>query len=64
MERGLTMLMHALLIGVILYVVMVYVLGQRPAVAENRSIVISALVVIYMIMFGHGMPKSVNKDLF
>lgn len=64
MESGFTMLIHSVLIGVILYVVMVYVLKQRQAVAENRSIVLAAVVLIYMIMFGHGMPTKVNKDLF
>lgn len=64
MESGFTMLIHSVLIGVILYVVMVYILKQRQAVAENRSIVLAAVVLIYMIMFGHGMPTKVNKDLF
>lgn len=64
MESGFTMLIHSVIIGVILYVVMVYVLKQRQAVAENRSIVLAAVVLIYMIMFGHGMPTKVNKDLF
>jgi hypothetical protein len=58
------MLLHSAIIGVILYVVMVYVLKQRQVVAENRSIVLAAVVLIYMIMFGHGMPTKVNKDLF
>jgi hypothetical protein len=64
MESGLTMLLHSAVIGVILYVVMVYVLKQRQVVAENRSIVLAAVVLIYMIVFGHGMPSKVNKDLF
>ena len=64
MESGLTMLLHSAIIGVILYVVMVYVLKQRQVVAENRSIVLAAVVLIYMIVFGHGMPTKVNKDLF
>jgi hypothetical protein len=64
MESGLTMLLHSAVIGVILYVVMVYVLKQRQVVAENRSIVLAAVVLIYMIVFGHGMPTKVNKDLF
>ena len=64
MESGLTMLLHSAIIGVILYVVMVYVLKQRQVVAENISIVLAAVVLIYMIMFGHGMPTKVNKDLF
>lgn len=64
MESGLTMLLHAVIIGVILYFIMVYVLGQRQAVAENRSLVLAALVLIYMIVFGHGLPGSINKNLF
>lgn len=64
MESGRTMLLHSALIGIVLYFVMVYVLGQRPAVAEDRTLVLSALVLIYMIVFGHGLPTSVNKNLF
>ena len=64
MESGLTMLLHSAVIGVILYVFMVYVLKQRQVVAENRSVVLAAFVLIYMVMFGHGMPTKVNKDLF
>ncbi len=64
MESGATMLFHSLVIGVVLYVIMLFVLGQRQIVAENRSIVISAVVLIYMIMFGHGLPKQINRDLF
>lgn len=64
MESGLTMLLHSAVIGVILYVIMVYVLKQRQVVAENRSIVLAALVLIYMVVFGHGMPTKVNSDLF
>ena len=64
MERGIIMVVHSLLLGVLLYLIMIYVLGQRPVVAENRSIIISAYVLIYMVMFGHGLPNKLNKDLF
>jgi putative effector of murein hydrolase len=64
MERGLTMLLHSIIIGLILYLIMFYVRRQRQKVAENRSILISAVLLIYMILFGHGMPKNINKDLF
>lgn len=64
MERGLTMLLHAILTGIVLYIFMIYILGQRQLVAENRSILLAAVVLIYMILFGHGLPKSINKDLF
>lgn len=57
------MLLHSVIIGLVLYFVMIYVLKQRAAVAENRSILISAFILIYMILFGHGLPKSINKNL-
>ena len=57
------MLVHSLVIGVLLYLFMIFVVGQKQAVAENRSILIAALVLVYMILFGHGFPTSVNKAL-
>jgi hypothetical protein len=64
MENGRMMLLHSVLLGVVLYLVMVFALGQRQVVAENRSILLAALALAYMVLFGHGLPKSVNKDLF
>lgn len=64
MESGLTMVLHSAVIGVVLYVGMVYGLGQRQAVAENRSILLAAFVLIYMIVFGHGLPGAINKNLY
>jgi hypothetical protein len=64
METGLMMLLHSVIIGILLYLIMIYLLGQRQVVAENRSILLAALILVYMIMFGHGMPKAINKDLF
>ena len=63
MERGLTHFLHSIIIGVILYLVMKYVLGQPNKVAENRSILISSVVLIYMILFGHGLPTRMNKNI-
>jgi hypothetical protein len=63
MESGFTMLIHSVIIGVVLYVFMVYILKQRQTVAENRSIVLSAIALIYMIMFGHGLPFYINRNL-
>jgi len=57
------MLLHSAIIGIILYLIMIYVLKQRQAVAENRSVLLAAVVLIYMIVFGHGMPTKINKDL-
>lgn len=63
MERGLSMLLHSLIIGLLLYFFMVFALGQNSIVAENRSILIAAVILIYMILFGHGLPKSINKNI-
>ena len=64
MENGRTMLFHAVVIGVILYFIMINIFKQNQLVAENRSILIASCVLIYMILFGHGLPTSINKDLF
>jgi len=64
MESGLTMVLHSVIIGILLYLIMIYILGQKQIVAEKRSIVLASLVLIYMILFGHGMPTSINKNLF
>jgi len=61
MERGLNMLVHSVIIGIVLYLIMVYMLGQSNYVAENRSILIASVVLIYMILFGHGLPLKLNK---
>lgn len=62
-ERGLEMLLHSVIIGLILYMLMVFVLKQKEEVAENRSILIAAFVLIYMVVFGHGLPNKINKDI-
>ena len=64
MENGRMMLLHSLIIGVLLYLFMFFILGQKQIVAENRSILLAGLILIYMILFGHGLPVSINKDLF
>jgi FtsH-binding integral membrane protein len=63
MERGLVMLLHSVIIGVILYLLMIYGLKQKQSVSENRSILIAAIVLIYMILFGHGLPNKMNKTI-
>jgi hypothetical protein len=55
------MVLHSTIIGVILYCIMFFVLGQEKNVAENRSILIASVVLIYMILFGHGLPTKLNK---
>jgi hypothetical protein len=61
MERGLTMLLHSTIIAIILYVIMVFVLKQSPHVAENRSLLLGAGALIYMILFGHSLPIKISN---
>jgi hypothetical protein len=62
-ERGLVMVMHSVIIGAVLYAIMTFLLHQSATVAENRSICIAAVVLIYMIVFGHGMPNHINPNI-
>jgi uncharacterized SAM-binding protein YcdF (DUF218 family) len=64
METARMMVLHSAIIGGLLYLFMVFLLGQKPQVAESRSILLAAFVLIYMIVFGHGFPNAINKDLF
>ena len=57
------MVLHCAIIGAVLYAIMTFLLHQPPAVAENRSICIAAAALIYMIVFGHGLPDHINSQL-
>jgi hypothetical protein len=52
------MVVHALVIGILLYLFMFYILGQSQDVSENRSILIASVILAYMILFGHGLPTN------
>jgi hypothetical protein len=63
MESGLMMVVHSVIITVILYIIMKYLLKQSEPKAMDRSILLGAVVLIYMVLFGHGMPTSINKNI-
>jgi hypothetical protein len=63
MESGSMMLLHSAVIGVILYAIMRFGLKQENMVAEDRSILLAAIVLIYMILFGHGLPGAINRNI-
>ena len=64
MECGFTMFIHSAIITVILYVIMKFLLKQSEMVAQDRSILIGALTLVYMILFGHSLPTHINKNIF
>ena len=61
MESPLTHVFHAFIITLILYVIMKFALSQSQTMALNRSILVGALALAYMILFGHGLPTQVNR---
>ena len=63
MEGALTMLVHAIIIAIFLYVVMKFALNQSNEKATDRSVLIGGFVLIDMILFGHGLPTHVNKNI-
>ena len=64
MESARMMIVHSAVIGAALYLLMIFVLGQKQSVAENRSVLLAAAILMYMIVFGHGLPTKIKKDLF
>ena len=64
MKANLEHVMHAVILAVVLYFAMVHLLGQSQEMACSRSIVLAALALVYMIMFGHSFPPGrVNPSL-
>lgn len=63
MERGLTMFLHSAIIALIAFLIMLFILKQNIQVAEDRSVLLGALVLAYMVLFGHGLPVKVNKNI-
>jgi hypothetical protein len=58
------MLFHSVIIGGLLYFFIFFILEQKQSIAENRSILIASFILMYMILFGHGLPTTINKDLY
>lgn len=61
MEGALKHLFHAVIIAFILYVLMRFLLKQSQSMAMNRSILVGAVALVYMILFGHGLPTHINR---
>jgi hypothetical protein len=61
-ERGLEMVAHSAIIGIVLYFIMTEILKQPQRVAEDRSVAIAGVVLVYMVVFGHGLPTSVSQS--
>jgi len=64
MEGGFMMALHSLVIGVLSYLVMLFILKQDSKVAEDRSVLLTGIVLIYMVLFGHNLPTNgINSNI-
>ena len=61
MEEVFKHVLHAFIIAIVLYILMKFLLKQSQNMALNRSILIGAVALIYMILFGHGLPTHINR---
>ena len=64
MNKNLTHLLHAVLIGLVLCLVMTKVLAQSTGVACDRSMVLASVALIYMVLFGHKFPPGAINPSF
>ena len=63
-ERGLMHLLHSVVIGVVLYLALVYGVKWSAGKSENMSVLVGGLALVYMVMFGHGLPTKINSNLY
>lgn len=63
MERGLVMFFHSVVIALILFFIMFMLLKQPRHIAEDRSVLIGAFALAYMVLFGHGLPNKINRNI-
>ena len=58
------MLGHSVVIAAVLYVALLYGVKWSPMKSENMSVLVGGLALVYMILFGHGLPNKINSNLF
>jgi hypothetical protein len=57
-------IVHSVVLGAILYFGMVNGLQQDKEVALDRSTLIAAVFLAYMVLYGHNLPININKNIF
>ena len=60
-ERGLIMCVHSITIALVYYGIMYYLFKQSSIIAENRSVLLGGITLVYMVMFGHDFPPTKVK---
>ena len=62
-ERGINMVIHAIIFSIVCFVFMRFSLNLSQAKSEDRSIALGALLLLYMLLFGHKLPTRINQNL-
>ena len=64
MESAPMMVLHSIIIGVVIYFMMTIFIKLEPDASQTFSVLIAAVVLIYMIVFGHKLPSTdINHHL-
>ncbi len=63
-ERGIMHLLHSAVIGVVLYLILLYVVKQSPSKAENMSILVGGAALVYMDFYFFVFKELINTNLF
>jgi|UniRef100_A0A6C0BZ84 hypothetical protein len=62
-ERGLIMVIHSIIFAIVAFIFMRFSLKLSQPKSEDRSIALGAVVLLYMLLFGHQLPNRINKNL-
>ena len=57
MERPSTHALHGIMLAILAYFAMTMIMKQSASVAERRSVMLGAVSTLYMLMYGHSVPK-------
>lgn len=61
-ETPTMMIVHSFLIGCVLYFIMTAGMKQDEEMAQHRTVLVSALILAYMMTFGHKSPSQANLN--
>lgn len=63
-ESSLTMVLHAVVIGIVVFIALVYGLKHPKDKSVDKSVLLASIALAYMVVFGHALPsKNINSNL-
>jgi hypothetical protein len=62
-ERGWIMVLHAIIAAAAAWLVMSCWMKLSNAVVEDRTMLVMASALMYMVLFGHGAPTKLNPNV-